>query len=490
MIKRTIYSSIIKEGLPDRGTLLLKFLLIWLCFALSLKPASLHQNIAEQSPNFIVIYTDDHRWDALGKSGNALIDTPNIDSLANSGYYFPNSFVTLSICTPSRAAFLTGRYGSRNGVMSQRQNTVKRGLKSVAHYFQEAGYKTSVFGKWHISNSPESMGFDYEYYFHGLVPYWDVEYTLNGQKVKTKGFVEDVTVEGATDYLREISGSNDPFFMWLNTWAPHMDEDFSWPAKGRTLTRYPTESMPLPVTWPPDFSGKPQYIKSNRPHQRALEYGYSRSYPLKSHIRGYYAAVTDMDAALGKLFETVDQLGLSENTYIILMGDNGWFMGEHGLTSKVLAYEESIRVPLIVSGPKVQSSESDELMLNIDIMPTALDLAGIHIPSDIQGKSFKHLLGTGNTKEGPWRDHVFYEAPVPVHGTQPHYAIRTKEWKLIQTYDLKKPDELIFEELYHIASDPNETNNLSMNPEQKPILDSLRVLLEERIKKSREAASI
>lgn len=436
----------------------------------------------KKRPNIVVIYTDDHRWDALGISGNDKIKTPNLDKLVESGHYFPNSFVTLSICTPSRAAFLTGQYGSRNGVMSQGSNTVNPKIKTVSEYLKEQGYNTSVFGKWHISNSPESMGFDYEYYFHGLAPFWDVPFIENGTEVETKGFVEDVIVEGALDYLEKVSLNEAPFFMWLNTWAPHMDIDFSWPAKGRTLSEYPIESMSLPSNWPADFTDKPSYIENNRPHQRALQYGYSEAYPLQHHIRGYYAATTDMDAAIGRLLNFISDTSLSENTYIFLMGDNGWFMGEHGLTSKVLAYEESIRVPLIVTGPGIDRGVSDELMLNIDLMPTALDLAGIEVPDDLNGKSFKHLIIKSDEEYlGDWRDHIFYEAPISVHGTKPHYAIRTKEWKLIQTFDEDETENMIFEELYNVKNDPDEKHNLISDHSKKLILESLRKILNDKI---------
>lgn len=439
------------------------------------------QTVTENRPNIIVIYTDDHRWDALGKSGNDIIKTPNLDKMVETGRYFPNSFVTLSICTPSRAAFLTGQYGSSNQVLNQRLNEVDPQIKTIAEHLKEAGYNTSVFGKWHLLNSPGSMGFDYEYYFHGLAPYWDVPFIFNGSKVETSGFVEDVIVEGAVTYLKEQEDNDRPFFMWLNTWAPHMDVDFSWPAKGKTLSQYPIERMKLPDNWPPDFSDKPPYIQDNRPHQRALYYGYSKEYPLKHHIRGYYAATSDMDAALGKFLHSLSKSGLSDNTYIFLMGDNGWFMGEHGLTSKVLAYEESIRVPLIVNGPDVKTGVSENLMMNIDLMPTVLDLASIEIPPELHGRSFKKLLIDGNDEAGNWRDYIFYEAPLPQHGTQPLYAVRTSEWKLIQTFDKDDPDKLIFEELYNIKNDPNEKVNLVSEKDSESILELLRDRMNEKI---------
>lgn len=458
-------------------------IILLLCLS---QTTAIAQAVEKQRPNIVVIYTDDHRWDALGKSGNDLIKTPNLDRLADSGIYFPNSFVTLSICTPSRAAFLTGQYGSRNNVMSQSLNKVNPDVKTVAEYLKNEGYSTSVFGKWHISNSPASMGFDYEYYFNGLAPFWDVPFIHNGEEVETSGFVEDVIVEGALSYLEEQNDIERPFFMWLNTWAPHMDIDFSWPAKGRTLSQYPIDKMVLPENWPADFSGKPSYIENNRPHQRALYYGYSEPYPLKHHIRGYYAATTDMDAALGIFFDSLSELGLSDNTYILVMGDNGWFMGEHGLTSKVLAYEESIRVPLIVAGPDVKPGKSENLMLNIDLMPTVLDIASIEIPSDIHGKSFKPLLNNQIGAVESWRDYIFYEAPAPQHGTQPLYALRTAEWKLIQTFEREDPDKLIFEELYNIKNDPYEKYNLISKQSSISILNSLRKKIRKKISWSKK----
>lgn len=461
------------------------FLLLTSCLLLNIHWGYAQTKGQAERPNFIIILTDDQRWDALGASGNPVIHTPTMDSLARSGVYFPNAFVTLSICTPSRAAVLTGQYGSKNGVMDM-QSAVRPDVKSIAHYLKDAGYQTSVFGKWHLPNSPKSMGFDHEFYFEGLVPYWDVTFMQNEQKIPTKGFVDDASARRAITYLQEIRDTKKSFFMFFNTFAPHMDNSFGWPVREKTLACYPQDSMPLPATWQEDFQGKPSYLKKNRPHQQALDYGYANPDSIQKHVQGYFAATTDMDAALDKLLNAVSRLGLAENTYILLMGDNGWFMGEHGLTSKVLAYEESIRVPLIVTGPEVKHRMAKEMMLNIDLMPTVLELAGLQIPSDLDGKSFTPLLF--NKSDETWRKSVFYEAPHAVHGTMPHYAIRTKAWKLIQTYDVNEPDERIYEELYHLSEDPDETKNLAGKEQFNNILNTLRAEIQENIKKSKAAA--
>ncbi|MDQ8187800.1 sulfatase-like hydrolase/transferase [Pelagicoccus sp. SDUM812002] len=430
---------------------------------------------AESRPNVVVIFTDDHRWDAVGASRNSRIQTPNIDRLSENGLYLPNAFVTLSICAPSRAALLTGRYGTHNGVVDMQTDLViEEG--TLAQRLGEAGYETSVFGKWHLKATPERLGFDYASTFYGLVPYWDVEFKRQGTEIATSGFVDDATTEEAVRYL-ERKRAEQPFFVWYNSFAPHMDNQFAWPARAQTLDKYPKSNLPLPRTWEGELLGKPPYLSRSRPRLRALEYGYAEAESVLDHIQGYYASVTDMDSAVGKLMDYLRHSGLADDTYVILMGDNGWFNSEHGLTSKVLAYEESIRVPMIVAGPEVQKGVRDELVLNIDIMPTVLELAGLEASDALQGRSLVPIM-KGEPVSG-WREYIYYEAPFPQHGTQPHLAVRTKEWKYIATYDDSSLQALQFEELYHLESDPEEQHNLASDITLKRILFEMRAKLEE-----------
>ncbi len=428
------------------------FCILTIC--LGMTKLGFSQNTKEK-PNFIIIYVDDLRWDALGAAGNHFSKTPLLDSLVGRGAYFPNAFVTLSICSPSRAALLTGRYGSANGVMDM-SSAVKKEEKTMAHYFGENGYATSVFGKWHLPNSPQSLGFQYEYFFNGIEAYWDVLFTKNGKKTPTKGFVDDVTADAALDYLQD--NKEKPFFMFFNTLAPHMDKYFDWAVKPVTLKKYKQNEAPIPSTWQENFEGKPPYLKQSRPHERALFYGYDKSDSIQAHVTRYAAATTDMDNALRTFMNGISKMNL-KNTYIIIMGDNGWFMGEHGLTSKVLAYEESIKVPLLILGPNIKASVQHELALNIDILPTILPMAGIKVSDKIHGQNL--LPFTKNKKTKPNRKYIFYEAPHPVHGTYPHYAIRTKKWKYIATYDVNMPTKLIYEELYDLQKDEIEKINLA-----------------------------
>ena len=431
-------------------------------------------------PNIIIIYTDDHRWDALGAAGNHFIKTPFLDSLVKQGAYFPNAFVTLSICSPSRAALLTGRYGSANGVMDM-SSAVKTEEKTIAHYFGENGYATSVFGKWHLPNSPKSLGFEHEDYYNGIEAYWDVSFFKNGKITPTKGFIDDVTATTALNYVQAIHEK--PFFMFFNTLAPHMDKYFDWAVKPQTLAKYKQNEAPIPATWQENFEGKPPYLKQSRPHERALLYGYDKPDSIRAHVTRYAAATTDMDNALRTFINGLSKMNL-KNTYIVIMGDNGWFMGEHGLTSKVLAYEESIKVPLLILGPGIKPSIQQELALNIDILPTLLTLAKITYSNKIQGQSLVPFLKNPTKKSQ--REYVFYEAPNPVHGTYPHYAILTNDWKYIATYDIKMPTKLIFEELYNLKKDRDEKNNLIDNQKYFGIKKDLIKYLQNELLSSKD----
>lgn len=406
-----------------------------------------------EKPNFIILLVDDQRWDALSFGKQTYYTTPSLAKAAAGGTYFPNAFVTLSICSPSRAAILSGQYGSKNGVMNM-QSAMKDEAGTLGNVLKENGYATAVFGKWHLPNKPENLGFDYSYIFNGITGYWDVDFIENNKPVKTKGFVDENTLGQAVSYLK--NRNNTPFFLFVNTFAPHMDENYDWPIGESIRKNFTFSKAPLPVDWDTDYIGKPDYLKTSRPHLRALEYGYDKPDSIRSHVYKYAAANLAMDQAVGKLFDYLSDSKLNSNTYVIVLGDNGWFMGEHSLTSKVLAYEESIRVPFFVVGPNVPARTSDEMVMNIDIFPTITDLAGITNQSSVPGISLKKDL---SSKSNPTRKYIFYEAPLPVHGTYPHYAIRTRDWKYIITYDEANPDEVYSEELYDLKKDPKEINN-------------------------------
>ena len=437
--------------------------------ALALSRATLAAQWKKQRrPNFIFILTDDQRHDAMGCAGNSLVRTPNIDLLAARGVRFENAFVTLSICSPSRAACLTGRYGSANGVTSV-PGTINKNEKTIAHILKEAGYRTGMVGKWHLGNSPAECGFDLATFFRSNGTYYNRKVIKNGKPTRAAGYIEDFNAQQAIEFIKDASSSS--FMLWLCTQVPHMDHTFDWPAREKTLATYDQNRMPVPETWQDDLQGKPAYLKEGRNRKQALRYGYDKAENIRRHFQRYYAAITEMDAALGRILKAVDEMGLRDNTYFIFMGDNGWFMGEHGFTSKVLPYEESIRVPMIVAGPGIPHGTDSHLVLNIDLAPTILELAKIPIPKNMHGESLLRLLKSKNAK---WRESFLYEAPTPSLGSQPLLALRTQRYKLVQTFDVNKPARVVFEELYDLQQDPKEMKNLASPPEYSTILQQLQ----------------
>jgi len=413
-------------------------------------------------PNFLFILTDDQRHDAMGCAGNRLIRTPTIDALAARGTRFENAFVTLSICSPSRAACLTGRYGSATGV-TRVPGTLNADERTVAHFLRDAGYRTGMVGKWHLGNSPEDCGFDSASYFESNGPYYGRRVVEGGRQATTDAYVEQYNADRAGRFVREAAEAGEPFFLFYCTQVPHMNHEFDWPARAETLALYDEREMPVPETWQDDLEGKPPYLKSGRNRKQALQYGYDHEQCIRTHIQKYYAAITEMDAALAQVFKTLDDVGLHDDTYVFFMGDNGWLMGEHGFTSKVLPYEESMRVPMIVAGPGINATVDRHLVLNVDLAPTLLELAGLPLPEKMHGTSLVPLL-RGSRVE--WRSSFLYEAPTPSLGSWPLVAVRTERWKYIQTFDKDEPTCLAFEELYHLHRDPHEMRNLAGHSRQ------------------------
>jgi arylsulfatase A-like enzyme len=426
-----------------------------------------------KKPNFIFILTDDQRHNAMGCAGNSLVRTPNIDSLAARGVRFENAFVTLSICSPSRAACLTGRYGSATGVTTV-PGTIHKNEKTIAHLLKEAGYRTGMVGKWHLGNVPAELGFDFSTFFRSNGAYYNRKIIKNGKTERAAGYIEDFNAQQAIEFLKDASSS--PFMLWLCTQIPHMDHTFDWPARDEMLATYDQDQMPVPETWQDDLTGKPAYLKEGRNRQQALRYGYDKAENIRRHFQRYYAAITEMDAALGRILKAVDVMGLRDNTYFIFMGDNGWFMGEHGFTSKVLPYEESIRVPMIVAGPGIEHAVNSHLVLSIDLAPTILELAKTPIPKNLHGESLLRLLKNKNAK---WRESFLYEAPTPTLGSRPLLALRTQRYKLVQTFEKDDLSRVVFEELYDIKHGPREMKNLAGSPRYANILKQLRSQLKQ-----------
>ena len=417
---------------------------------------------ADAPPNFVFIFTDDMRADTFGYVGNPHAITPNIDALAERGVVFNNAFVTLSICSPSRATSLTGRYSSTVGITTWGSQSMPEGVPTFASVLHGAGYFTGVNGKWHLGNGPQELGFDWYSICHANNTWYGREFDQQGEKVIAEQYIEAYIADRSIAFMKQAVDEDRPFVLWHCTQVPHMDERFEWPAQQDVLARFDRDALPLPSTWRSDHEGKPPYLRRARSFTRAQKgYGYAEEGPLRDHIHHHYASLTELDREIGRVVAAIDELGLSDNTYIVFLSDNGWFLGEHGLTSKVLAYEDSWRVPMIAVGPGLEPGERDQFVLNADVMPTLLELAGVETPAGVHGQSMVPILQDAST---PGRKTIFYESPTPQLIPRPFFAVRNDRFKYIETRAKADLDVVEFVELYDLDTDPEETRNLAQDP--------------------------
>lgn len=412
-------------------------------------------NAAERKPNFLFVYTDDQRWDAVGvvqrEQGELArfpwFKTPNMDRLASEGVRFRNAFVTHSLCSPSRAAFLTGRYNHLNGV-TDNQTPLPAGSITHAELLRKAGYRTAYFGKWHMGHQKgQRPGFDYSASFVGQGIYQDCPFEINGVSTPTKGWVDDVSTDLAIDWIKQ--NRDQPFSMVLGFKSPHTKRGGdNLPDRLRNL--YAGEaSRPAPNMGSPAVFHAPAPEGGLKPHRLAGN----------GEILDYLRHIAGADDNLGKLLAALDELGLAEDTVVVYSSDNGYFLGEHGLGDKRALYEESLRIPMIARYPRGFPAGRivNKMVLNIDLMPTFLEMAGVAVPGDIHGASWK-TLAEGKTPEG-WRSSFLMEYYKELGDTPTCVGVRTDTAKLVR---YKGHPEWI--EYFNLSEDPYELNNLAGDP--------------------------
>jgi len=411
-------------------------------------------------PDFVFFLTDDQRWDAMSCAGNEILHTPNMDKIAEQGVRFENMFVTTSLCGPSRASFLTGKYVHNHGVqcngeaLSQEQRTFPEILK-------EAGYEIAFVGKWHNTDLGKDRDFDYTFGFEGQGRYHNPVVSENfGPFKEYEGHVTDVLTDHAIKFLEQ--GHEKPFCLLLWYKAPHR----SWLPAERFENLYQDTKMPEPLTFNDTYEGRPDAVKN-----ADMKIGDFDDVPdLDTFLKNYYRTLVGVDENVGRVLDALENLGFEKNTVVIYSGDNGFFLGEHHFFDKRLMYEPSIRIPLLVKYPKMirPGLLNQDMVLNVDIAPTILDLAGVPVPENMDGKSIKSLL---QGKSILWRSeflYEYYEYPA-VHMVRKNRGIRTKRWKYIHYFE--DPEEF---ELYDIQNDPHELNNLYGNPAFKDVVEQLR----------------
>lgn len=419
--------------------------------------------------NVIFILSDDHRYDFMGFMGKPkFLKTPNMDKIAASGAHLQNAFVATSLCSPSRASILTGKYPHRHGVIDN-NTEVPKGMVFFPQYLQQSGYKTAFIGKRHIGGENDGMlpGFDKWISFKGQGTYNDPVLNIDGKKVETKGYITDLLTDYTIEWLDKREHDK-PFFIYLSHKAGHMMVE---PA-ARHQGKYADAPIEYPASMADteeNYRGKPAWVKRQRKSWHGVDDMYHGQMDFDTFYRKYCETLFGLDENIGRVLDYLDKSGLAESTVVFYMSDNGFFLGEHGLIDKRHMYEESIRVPLLACCPGFikAGSKVEQMVQNIDIAPTILDIAGIKTPDYMDGKSFLPLL-MGN--DIPWRDCVFYEYYWERHypQTPTMHGIRTNRYKYIHYYGIWDTDEL-----YDLHNDPQEMNNLINVKEHRQLVKEL-----------------
>jgi arylsulfatase A-like enzyme len=423
---------------------------------------------AKAPPNILLLVTDDQRWDTIAAQGNQIIKTPNLDQLYRQGTVFKKAFVTSSICPVSRASIFTGQYASRHGITGFNETLSKEQLgRTYPAILRKNGYKTGFIGKWGIGREKEevlalpSRLFDEWHGFPG-----------QGRYLHRDGHLTQKITKKAQGFLRRAKESGKPFCLSISYKAPHAPWKES---PSRYANLYSDIQIPLPKSFPSEgaVDNKPEFLKN----WLGAKNGRNFIPTLETKVARYYRQITSLDASVGLIRKTLKELGLDQNTIVIFMSDNGMMLGEHGYKGKWLMYEESIRIPMMVYHPGIPQSQGrtrDKMVLNIDVAPTLLELAGIQVPEEMQGASLLPLL---KNQKADWRPVWFYEhsfdlskLPEGASRIPKVEGVRTDRWK----YTIYPEETPVYEELFDLSKDPYELKNLSGNPEYTSMLKNLR----------------
>ena len=437
------------------------------------------QPASAQRPNIVFIMTDDHAAHAISAYGSKVNRTPNMDRLAKEGALFTSVFATNSICTPSRAAILTGQYSHLNGVTMF--NRFDSGRMTVARLLQQGGYYTGMIGKWHLGSDPQ--GFDRWEIFPGQGDYVDpVLYTATGEKQYTGRYATDVVTELALDFIA-TRPADKPFFLMMHHKAPHRP----WTPNAAHGAEFAGRTIPEPATLWDDYAGRTDALHENQQRiandltpqdlKQAPPAGLTGDaltrWKYQRYMQDYLATVQSVDDSVGRVLDALDQAGLGRNTIVIYTSDQGFFLGDHGLFDKRFMYEESIRMPFLVRWPAEirPGTVSDAMALNVDFAPTFLDVAGLPASPEMQGRSLRAVL-RGRTPPD-WRTAMYYRYyhDPGDHNTRAHYGVRTRTHKLIYFW---KKDQW---ELFDLVNDPYELHNLYGQPGMEQLTATLKAEL-------------
>ncbi|MEJ5960790.1 sulfatase family protein [Pedobacter immunditicola] len=452
--------------------------------------------VAAKRPNIVIIISDDHAYQTISAYGSKLMQTPNIDRIAKEGIRFDKAYVTNSICGPSRAVMLTGKYSHKNGFKDNESSVFNGDQDSFVKQLQRGGYETAWIGKWHLESRPQGFNFwqilpDQGQYFN---PDFDL---MDGSKKRIEGYVTNIITDEAENWLDKRDQSK-PFCVVIGHKATHR----VWLPDTSDLGRFDQVNFPLPANFYDTYQNrraaglqdmsiektmvmgydlkmfgsdenKSLDASFNRmnPAQRAKIDAYYKpieaqlealklqgkaltEWKFQRYMRDYLSTAASLDRNIGRTLDYLDKNGLSQNTIVIYLSDQGFFMGEHGWFDKRWIYEESFRTPMVMRYPALikPGAVSDRFVMNLDIAPTLLDAAGLPISEDIQGKSMLPAIENKTDKGREVLYYHYYENGE--HAVSPHFGIRTKRYKLIRFYK-----RVAGWELYDLETDPHEMDN-------------------------------
>ena len=453
-------------------------------------------SLNEQKPlNIIYIMADDHAYQAISAYGSEiskLAPTPNIDRIAEQGARMDAVYCTNSICGPSRSSILTGKFSHVNGFYKNVDGGDFNGEQlTFPKVFQKNGYQTAVIGKWHLGTTP--TGFDYSKVlinWGGQGTYFKPQFCINGKDtvIETKRHSTKAIEDDCLDWL-DNRDTTKPFMLLYQFKAPHRD----WRPDSMFHELFQDFDFPLPETFEDDYAGRlaasenmmeignhlnrrdmkqvPPPGLSRRDSMRWLAYGDKGQYwspndsltgdalkywKYQTYIKDYLRCVAGVDRAVGSVLDYLEENGLSENTIVVYTSDQGFYLGEHGWFDKRWMYEESFKMPFLIKNPRMieAGTTSDAMVMNVDFAPTLLDMAGLKIPAEMQGKSFKGAFEGDKKNNRKSVYYHYYEYPI-WHKVQPHYGVKTERYKLMHFY--YSMDEW---ELYDLKTDPNEMRNI------------------------------
>ncbi|MEO6683592.1 MAG: sulfatase [Ginsengibacter sp.] len=474
--------------------------------------------VAQKKPNVVMIISDDHAYQTISAYGSKLMNTPNIDRIANEGARFDKAYVTNSICGPSRAVILTGKYSHKNGFKDNENSRFDGSQDSFIKQLTRNGYNTAWIGKWHLESTPE--GFSYYNILQGQGQYYNSNFISEKEGLHIKnGYVANVIEDEAEKWLDERDTTK-PFCLVIG----HKNTHRAWIPDLQDMGEFDDREFPLPANFYDNYTGRKAAEIQDMTISKTMVMGYDlkmfqtkeaadmegsvkrmtadqrakydayydpirkdffskklsgnelTEWRFQRYMKDYLATARSLDRNIGRTLDYLDRNNLAENTLVIYISDQGFYMGEHGWFDKRFMYEESFRTPMMMRWPGVikPGSTFNDFVMNLDIGPTILDAASVPVPEDMQGRSILPVIKKEFNRDAMY--YHYYEKGE--HNVSPHFGIRTNRYKLIRFYD-----KVNAWELFDLKNDPREIHNLYGQKKLATITKNLSAQLEQLIKK-------